>query len=225
MLPLPLLPPPTPPPAPPEADGVFGALAVLPPIPPAPLDAEGEGEFIAPELLATPLALGDAEGELIAPELLLPALPDAEGEIKGLEVVLPAPAPPDGDALGEPEALPEDPCDGDVEEPEEDDPVALPPPPPLPPPTPPLPDPPDGELMLPVAAEVAEPVEGLAAPVVVVELGFDDPEQVRLYKGVVLRSLPTTPKLGLGTSGSASRSVYHQVLTCPKSSPQPTSSQ
>lgn len=36
--------------------------------------------------------------------------------------------------------------------------------------------------------------------------------QVRSYKGALLRFEPTMPKLGLGTVGSASCRVYHQVL-------------
>ena len=39
--------------------------------------------------------------------------------------------------------------------------------------------------------------------------------QVRLYRGVVLRVDPTSPKLGLGVTGAASCRVYQNVLILP----------
>lgn len=50
-------------------------------------------------------------------------------------------------------------------------------------------------------------------------------EQLKSYKGVVLRVEPTMPNEGFGVVGAASWSVYHQVLTLPNNMLQPTSSQ
>lgn len=50
-------------------------------------------------------------------------------------------------------------------------------------------------------------------------------EQLRSYRGVLLRVEPTTPKLGLGVVGAASWSAYHQVLYLPKATAHPTWSQ
>lgn len=47
---------------------------------------------------------------------------------------------------------------------------------------------------------------------------------VRLYRGVVVKVLPMTPKLGSGVAGAASWSVYHQMLS-DWNSGQPTSCQ
>jgi len=49
-------------------------------------------------------------------------------------------------------------------------------------------------------------------------------EQLKSYRGVVVKEEPTIPKLGLGVTGAASWSVYHQILVFPKRG-QPTSSQ
>lgn len=52
----------------------------------------------------------------------------------------------------------------------------------------------------------------------------EEAEQERSKRGVVLRVLPTIPKLGLGVTGSASWRMYHQVLVLPNRG-HPTSSQ
>ena len=48
------------------------------------------------------------------------------------------------------------------------------------------------------------------------------PEQLKSKRGVVLRVVPTIPKLGFGVVGYASWRVYHHVLIFPKSLSQPT---
>jgi len=55
-------------------------------------------------------------------------------------------------------------------------------------------------------------------------LELETAAQERSYKGVVLKLLPTIPKLGLGVTGLESCWVNHQVLTFPKRG-HPTSSQ
>jgi hypothetical protein len=52
----------------------------------------------------------------------------------------------------------------------------------------------------------------------------EEAEQDRSKRGVVLRVLPTIPKLGLGVTGLASCRMYHQVLVLPNRG-HPTSSQ
>lgn len=83
------------------------------------------------------------------------------------------------------------------------------------------------------AADVTEawaaPVAALEAAEVAVEewalLELEDTAlQERSNRGVVLRVLPTMPKLGFGVTGAASWRVYHQVLIFPKLG-QPTASQ
>lgn len=77
--------------------------------------------------------------------------------------------------------------------------------------------------------EVALLLVAVAVAVAVLEVELEaemaTAGQVKLKRGVVLSSLPTIPKLGLGAVGAASWRMYHQVLTLSKSSPQPTWSQ
>jgi hypothetical protein len=99
----------------------------------------------------------------------------------------------------------------------------------------PIPGDPDVSATEVVAAVVlAEPaeltlVDALWARVVEVFTDADETGvtslQDRSNKGVVVKVLPTSPKLGLGVAGEASWRVNHQVLTLPKSVSQPTVSQ
>lgn len=78
------------------------------------------------------------------------------------------------------------------------------------------------EALPPITDEAEGPaVEDAAAAAAEEE---EEAEQERSKRGVVLRVLPTIPKLGLGVTGSASWRMYHQVLVLPNRG-HPTSSQ
>lgn len=80
----------------------------------------------------------------------------------------------------------------------------------------------EGAEDVPVAAEETTALVAVDEP----ELEEDEElsGQLRSYSGVLLRVIPTTPKLGLGVSGKASCKVYQNVVICPKTL-QPTCSQ
>jgi len=90
---------------------------------------------------------------------------------------------------------------------------------PLPPPTAEAEDEDEDEVD---AEATIEEVEATAEDSALLEL--ETAAQERSYKGVVLKLLPTIPKLGLGVTGLESCWVNHQVLTFPKRG-HPTSSQ
>ncbi len=74
---------------------------------------------------------------------------------------------------------------------------------------------------LPLSTELGKADATLTVDEEAVVAELEDAEEIaghwRLYSGVVVKLEPTIPKLGLGVVGAASCSVYHQVLTLPKS--------
>jgi hypothetical protein len=202
-------PPPTPPKPPPFPPLPFPPLPFPPlpfpplPFPPLPFPPLPFPPPTPPTPPTPPPAPPDADGVMLGALPLM--LPVNDGTVGTLEE-------PWGEEAG---------ADGEVIEPAGAEPDGAELLPPIPPPAPLLPE----GMVEPDALEdeaaevaIAEELDGMAELL----LGAPEAAQERSYAGVVVSSLPTTPKLGLE---APSYRVYHQVLTFSKSRPQPTCSQ
>lgn len=174
-------------------------------------------------------------GEVVA--AMVPFVPEPPLELPEPEPLDPEPEEPEPDEPDPDEPVPDEP------EPDDPDPLE-----PEPEPLEPLPE---DELPLSVGLEAAPVVVALTDSVATSDAVADPPSettavavpetealsleveldeeleeelQERSYKGVVVKVLPTIPKLGDGVSGAASWRVYHQTFVSSKRG-HPTSSQ